>query len=415
MLDPELIRNKYEVVEQSYKKRNFSLELLEQVKILDQNWRIALQEIEELRHKQNKLTPKGKPTPEQMAELKQLSVLIKEKNENIQVLEQELKDISLFLPNILQDDVPFGENSDANQEIKKWGSLPKFDYKPLTHDELAEKFGLIDFERAGKVCGPRLAIYKNWGAKLERALINFMLDIHTKEHGYTEILPPALVNTPALIGTGQLPKFKEDLFKLEDSGFWLSPTAEVQLTNLYQGEIIDEERLPLKLTAYTPCFRKEAGSYGKDMKGIIRNHQFNKVELVKLVKPEESENELETLLQNAEKILQLLELPYRVVKLCSQDLGFSSSKTYDLEVWFPSQNKYREISSCSNFLDFQARRAMLRYRDKKDQKVKYLHTLNGSGLAVGRTFAAIIENYQINDGILVPQVLKSYLDKEKIY
>ncbi|MFA5879250.1 MAG: serine--tRNA ligase [Candidatus Margulisiibacteriota bacterium] len=414
MIDPEIIRNNFLKVEKDFKNRNYPLDYLYNYRDLDLAWRKLLQEIESLRHDQKELTPKGKPDSVQLAELTKLAQTIKIKNENLQKLEIKLKDIALYLPNILLSDVPFGENAAANQEIKTWGNIKEFKATPLTHDELAEKYDFVDFNRASKISGPRLAIYKNWGAKLERALLNFMLDVHTNEHGYTEIWPPALVNAQSLTGTGQLPKFKDDLFSLSDSGFYLSPTAEVQLTNLYFNEIIPEEKLPVKLTAYTPCFRKEAGSYGKEMKGLIRQHQFDKVEIVRLEKPENSEQALEELLNHAEAILQKLELPYRVMKLCSQDIGFSAAKTYDIEVWFPSQNKYREISSCSNFLDFQARRSMLRYRNLAENKVKYLHTLNGSGLAIGRTFAAILENYQDKDGIIIPQVLKPYLGVEKI-
>ena len=394
--------------------RNYPLDYLYNYRDLDNIWRKLLQEIESLRHDQKELTPKGKPSSDELAKLTALSQTIKTKNEELQRIESELKEIALNLPNILLPDVPYGEKAEDNQIVRIWGQIKKFESEPLSHDELAEKYDLVDFNRASKISGARLAIYKNLGAKLERALLNFMLDVHTTEHGYTEIWPPALVNSQSLTGTGQLPKFKEDLFSLADSGFFLSPTAEVQLTNFYFNEIILEENLPVKLTAYSPCFRKEAGSYGKEMKGLIRQHQFDKVELVKLVKPESSEQELESLLQNAEVILQKLGLPYRVVKLCTQDIGFSSAKTYDIEVWFPSQNKYREISSCSNCLDFQARRAMLRYRNRSENKVKYLHTLNGSGLAIGRTFAAILENYQTIDGINIPDILKPYLGQEKI-
>jgi seryl-tRNA synthetase len=315
----------------------------------------------------------------------------------------------LHIPNLPALDVPIGKDENDNVEVRRWGEPRKFDFEPLPHFEIGEKLGILDFDRGSKLSGSRFTVMFKEAARLERALINFMLDVHTKQHGYTEVWTPLLVKPEILMGTGQLPKFKEDLYKIEDEDLYLIPTAEVTLTNLHADEIIPEEDLPKYYTAYTPCFRKEAGSHGKDVRGILRQHQFDKVELVKIVKPEESYNELEKLVNEAEKILQLLELPYRVVLLCTGDMGFSAAKTYDIEVWIPSQNRYREISSCSNTEDFQARRAKIRYKDKNG-KNHFVHTLNGSGLAVGRTLLAIMENYQKPDGTFeIPKVLKDYL------
>ena len=330
-------------------------------------------------------------------------------------MEDSLKNLAQELPNIPHSSTPEGKNEDDNVETKQWGTIPSFNFEAKSHDVLGTELGILDFENAAKISGARFAIYRKLGAKLERALINFMLDIHTSEHGYEEVLPPVLVNSRSMTGTGQLPKFGDDSFSMKDSDLWLSPTAEVQLTNLFANDIIKEEDLPKKVTAFTPCFRKESGSYGKDTSGLIRLHQFNKVELVQCVHPDKSLEALEELTRQAETILEKLQLPYRRVALCSGDLGFSSGKTFDLEVWFPSQNKYREISSCSNFFDFQARRAMIRYKKKADGKNNYLHTLNGSGLAVGRTCAAIIENFQTEEGaIIIPDVLRPYMGVEKI-
>jgi seryl-tRNA synthetase len=307
--------------------------------------------------------------------------------------------------------VPQGQDEEDNLEIKRWGEIPSFSYEPKTHWEVGENLGILDFETAARLAGARFSLLKGFGARLSRALVNFFIDLHTQRHGYTEVLPPFMVNSKAMTGTGQLPKFKEDLFKIEGWDLWLIPTAEVPVTNIFAGETVDEAELPIKYTAYTPCFRSEAGSYGKDTRGLIRQHQFEKVELVKFAHPDESWNELESLLADAEEVLQLLELPYRVITLCSGDLGFSAAKTYDIEVWLPGQNTYREISSCSNFLDFQARRAGIRYRPKGEKKSRLVHTLNGSGLAVGRTLLAILENYQQPDGsVEVPKVLKPYFE-----
>jgi len=406
MIDPKILRTQYNLIVENLNKRGYPLQFLENYKKIDEEWRLLLNEVENLRAKQKQLTPKGKPTPEQLQELSELSQTIKTKNDQLQTLEKRVRDAAYNIPNLLSEDVPKGESDIDNPEIKKWGTLPSFSFEPLSHDVIAERLDWIDFERGAKISGARFSVFKGIGSKLERAIISLMLDTHTK-NGYIELSPPVLVNTDSLLGTGQLPKFAEDQFKIQDTDLWLSPTAEVQLTNFYRNEIIEETKLPIKLTAYTACFRKEAGSYGKDLKGLIRQHQFDKVELVKFVMPETSEIEHEKLLNDAEKILQLLEIPYRIVKLCSKDTGFCSAKTYDIEVWLPSQNRYREISSCSNFLDFQARRAMLRY--KLGNTTGYLHTINGSGLAVGRTFAAICENYQQEDGnIKIPSVLQKY-------
>ena len=323
----------------------------------------------------------------------------------------------MLIPNIPHDSVPVGKDDADNKEIRAWGDKQQFTFAPKNHWDIGENLGILDFERAGKISGARFVFLKGAGSRLERALINFMLNIHTKEHGYTEIFPPLLVNRDAMTGTGQLPKFEEDLFKLADDskGLLLIPTAEVPVTNMHREEILDEEALPIYYTAYTPCFRREAGSYGKDTRGLIRQHQFNKVELVKFVRPEDSYNELEALTENAEEILKRLALPYRVVALCTGDIGFSAAKTYDLEVWFPAQGKYREISSCSNFGDFQARRANIRFRRKGRKGTEFVHTLNGSGLAVGRTLAAILENFQQEDGsVIIPDALRHFMGTEKI-
>ncbi len=340
--------------------------------------------------------------------MKGVAQQIKDLDAKVTEVEAKIHELMFELPNNLDASVPDGASAEQNTVVRSWGDKPNFTFKPKIHDEIGEKMGIIDFKKAGEVTGARFVFLKGLGAKLERALIQLMLDTHAKA-GYEEILPPFMVNRDSLIGTGQLPKFEEDVFKIEKFGYYLIPTAEVPVTNYHRNEILDAKLLPLRYTAYTPCFRSEAGSYGKDTKGLKRQHQFNKVELVKFTKPEDSMKELEALLGDAEKILQLLKLPYRVVSLCAGDIGFSSSKTYDIEVWSPAANAYMEISSCSNFIDFQARRANIRYRDDKG-KVQFVHTLNGSGLAVGRTLLAIIENYQKEDGTFsIPDVLAPYL------
>jgi seryl-tRNA synthetase len=417
MLDLRLIREKPEWVKERLKTRGGQYPI-DKVLQLDEKRRALLQEVEVLRHERREKS-------EEIGRLKKageisLAQTIAEQVRNIgdrlKILEEELKAVEkeLFenlaaIPNIPHESVPYGESDKDNVVIKKFGDPPSFSFQPRPHWELGEILGIFDFERAAKITGSRFTIYYREGALLERALINFMLDLHIKKHRYTEVLPPLIVNEASMFGTGQLPKFKEELFKLEDWDYYLIPTAEVPVTNLHRDEILPEEILPLYYTAYTPCFRAEAGAHGKDIKGIVRQHQFNKVELVKFVTPETSYEELESLLLDAEEVLQLLELPYRVVVLCTGDLGFAAAKTYDIEVWSPGQNRYIEISSCSNFEDYQARRANIRYRPKGGGKPRFVHTLNGSGLAVGRTLMALLENYQQEDGsVIIPKVLHPY-------
>jgi seryl-tRNA synthetase len=336
-------------------------------------------------------------------EMKELDVVVQEK-------EKALQDFLLMVPNLPHPSVPVGKDSSDNVEVRRWGEMPRFDFEPKPHWDIGEELRILDFKTGAKLAGARFTLYLDLGAKIERALINFMLDLHTREHGYREVLPPFMVNRATMTGTGQLPKFEEELFKVEGTDYFLIPTAEVPVTNIHQGEVLEEGALPLYYTAYTPCFRKEAGSYGKDVRGLIRQHQFNKVELVKVTKPENSYDELEKLTSNAEEVLRRLNIPYRVITLCTGDLGFSAAKTYDIEVWLPGQNAFKEISSCSNCEDFQARRAKIRYRISGKSKTEYVHTLNGSGLAVGRTLIAILENYQQADGsVLIPEVLRPYM------
>jgi seryl-tRNA synthetase len=342
--------------------------------------------------------------------MKKVSSEIKAQEILLTKIEDELNPLLMLIPNMPHGSVPIGKDEKDNPEIRKWGEIREMDFEPLAHWELGEKLGILDFARASKLAGARFSLYRGQGARLERALINFMLDIHTTQHGYLEVLPPFMVNSASMTGTGQLPKFKEDLFKIHGWDLWLIPTAEVPVTNIHREEILPEEALPVYYVAYTPCFRSEAGSYGKDTRGLIRQHQFNKVELVKFSSPGSSYEELEKLTSDAEEILKRLELPYRVISLCTGDLGFSAAKTYDIEVWLPGQKVYREISSCSNFEDFQARRAGIRYKKKGGSGTELLHTLNGSGLAVGRTFVAILENYQRKDGVVdIPEALKPYM------
>ena len=373
----------------------------------------ASQEIAKLKS-QAKSDPKAASEADRrVVEMRAVGDQIKALDEELKSLELKLQDESLRIPNIPHASVPVGKGSDDNQEVRTWGKPETFDFNPKDHTTLGESLGILDFDRASKLAGARFALYLGAGARLERALIQFMLDLHTREHGYREVIPPFMVNRATMTGTGQLPKFEEDLFKTHvgDRELFLIPTSEVPLTNIYQGEIIEPGQLPYYFTAYSPCFRSEAGSYGKDTKGLIRQHQFQKVEMVKIVEAEKSYDELEKMVQNAEKVLQLLELPYRVMALCTGDMGFGAAKTYDLEVWLPSQNTYREISSCSNCEDFQARRAQIRYRTEAQGKTKFAHTLNGSGLAVGRTWIAVLENNQDKDGnIKIPQALHRYLD-----
>lgn len=403
MLDIKLLRTNPEKVKEALKLRKADSASLGKFAALDSEWRKLTSEIDELRAKRNK----GSET--QAQEGKELRKKIKELEEKQKGLEIQLSSILLEIPNIPHSSVPKGQSAEDNVEVRRFGNPPCFSFTPKPHFEIGEKLGILDFERATKISGSRFVVLKDLAAKLERALINFMLDTHTKEGGYIEIFPPIMVNTKSMQGTGQLPKFEEDLYHCSDD-MWLVPTAEVSVTNVHREEILKLGQLPIKYCAYTPCFRREAGSYGKDVRGIIRQHQFNKVELVKFVEPSKSYEELDKLTLDAEKILQKLGLHYRVVELCTADLGFSSAKTYDIEVWFPSQGKFREISSCSNFEDFQARRAGIKFRRDAKAKPEFVHTLNGSGLAVGRTLAAILENYQKEDGTFeIPEVLRKYL------
>jgi len=415
MLDIKLIRSNPEKVKEALKKRGEKINIGEVI-TLDEKRRELLLEAGTLKEKRNtvseeigKLKREKKDAQEKILAMKEVSVKIKELDTRAKEVEEKITNILLEIPNIPHESVPVGEDEKDNIEISRRGELPKFDFTPLPHWDIGETLDILDFKQGAKVASARFTVLKGMGAQLERALINFMLDLHTKEHNYKEIFPPFLVNTEAMTGTGQLPKFESDLFKCEN-GLYLVPTAEVPLTNLHRQEILNDDELPLYYTAYTACFRKEAGSYGQDVRGLIRQHQFNKVELVKICRPEDSYNELETLTQNAEEVLKRLELPYRVIVLCTGDMGFSAAKTYDIEVWLPAQGRYREISSCSNCEDFQARRAMIRYRSKEKEKVNFVHTLNGSGLAIGRTLVAILENYQQKDGsVIIPEVLRPYM------
>jgi seryl-tRNA synthetase len=376
-----------------------------------------LANVERLKEKKNqlsgaigKLRKSGADASALMREGEEVSAAIRSAEGPLKECEARFEHFILTLPNLPHPSVKVGNNETENLEMRRWGEPSKFAFAPKNHWDIGEELGILDFERAAKIAGARFAVYRDAGARLERALINFMLDLHTREHGYREILPPALVNRAALVGTGQLPKFEEDLFHLAPGDYFLIPTAEVPLTNLHRGEIIERQDLPIKYVAYTPCFRSEAGSYGKDVRGLIRQHQFNKVEMVKFTEPEDSYDELESMVQNAEAVLQRLRLPYRVVELCTGDMGFGAAKTYDLEIWLPGQNTYREISSCSNCEDFQARRANIRYRKDNKGRPIFVHTLNGSGLAVGRTLVAVLENYQQEDGsVVVPEALRPYM------
>jgi len=421
MLDLRFVRENIELVEESLRKRGNELSL-DKFREMEEERRRILTDVEKLKHRRNvvsdqigELKRKGEDTGEIIAEMKELSGKIKEYDERLKELENNINDILLVIPNIPHESVPVGSTDQDNEEVFRWGEPRNFSFTPKAHWELGEGLDILDFGRAAKVTGARFTFLKNAGARLERSLVNFMLDLHVEKHGYREVFPPFLVNAASATGTGQLPKFAEDMFKLEGLDYYLIPTAEVPVTNLYREEILAEKDLPIYHVAYSACFRAEAGSHGRDTRGIIRQHQFNKVELVKFVKPEDSYAELEKLTADAEEVLQLLGLPYRKVVLCTGDLGFSSAKTYDLEVWLPAYNDYREISSCSNFEDFQARRAGIKYRREEDGRVEFVHTLNGSGLAIGRTLAAIMENYQNEDGsITVPEVLRPYMNMDVI-
>jgi seryl-tRNA synthetase len=421
MLDIELLRKNPEFVKERLRLRREEYPtLVDKALRLDEERRSILRELEALRAERNTLSKevgKRKSKGEQTAGLEGKVKEIKEKIEGLEAqlskVEEQLKSVMLSIPNIPHQSVPVGKDETENVEVRSWGVRRDFEFEPKAHYEIGEALGILDFDRGASLSGSRFTVMWGWGAKLERALINFMLDFHTSR-GYKEVWVPHLVKPEILEGTGQLPKFEEDLYFCERDGLYLIPTAEVPLTNLFRDTILEENDLPIYLTAYTPCYRREAGAYGKDIRGIIRQHQFDKVELVKIVHPDTSDQELERLTADAEEILKLLGLPYRVVALCTGDLGFASAKTYDIEVWFPSQNKYREISSCSNCTDFQARRMNTRFKDSEGRK-RFVHTLNGSGLAVGRTLAAILENYQQKDGsVVVPEVLRDYLKAEVI-
>lgn len=423
MLELRFIRENINLVREKTAHRGLATDKVDEFAVVDAKRLELLQEVESLKNQRNTaskeiaLLKQGSDEDKQKAdtlipEMRKTSEHIKELDKVLGEIQKQLQVLVLSIPNICSDDVPKGTSDEDNVEFKTWGEKPEFTFPPKTHWEIGEDLDIIDFERAAKLSGARFSILKGFASKLERVLTNFMLDLHTERHGYEEVLPPFLVNSASMTATGQLPKFAEDLFAIKDWDLYLIPTAEVPVTNIFRDETLDEDQLPVKYTAYTPCFRSEAGSYGRDTKGLIRQHQFNKVELVKFTTPETSAQELEYLLADAEEVLQLLGLHYRVVTLCSGDLGFSSSKTYDIEVWLPGQKTYREISSCSNFLDFQARRGGIRYRPNGQKKSKLLHTLNGSGLAVGRTLLAVLENYQQEDGsITIPEVLKPYFEK----
>lgn len=421
MLDIKFIRDNTDAVEQGLASRGAAVGLDEFLR-LEKQRRELLQEVELLKSKRNAVSQEisqmkksGHCADDRIVAMRTVGDRISEMDGQVREVEAALADIVLTIPNMPHSSVPAGLDENANQEVRRWGEGRKFDFEPLPHWEIGEKLGILDFERGSKVTGTRFTFYRGLGSRLERSLINFMLDIHTREHGYTEFFPPFIVNGDSMRGTGQLPKFGQDMFKLEGLDYYLIPTAEVPVTNYHREEILDGKDLPLCYTAYSACFRAEAGAAGRDTRGLIRQHQFNKVELVKFALPEESYNELENLTAHAEKVLQLLELPYRTMLLCTGDMGFSSAKTYDLEVWLPSFNKYREISSCSNFEDFQARRADVKFRREPKGKPEFVHTLNGSGVAIGRTVAAILENYQQADGsVIVPELLRPYMGVDVI-
>ena len=419
MLDPGYFRNNFDAVVERLSTRG-TVPNLDRFRSLDRERRAAIAESEQWKARRNtesaeiaRLRKEGADTGERQKAVREIGERISALDEQVKALEESFRELLAGIPNVPHESVPVGRSSDDNVEVRRVGEPRAFDFEPQAHWDLGPRLGILDFDRAAKISGARFALYWGRGAKLERALINFMLDTHTREHGYTEVLPPFLVNSASLFGTGQLPKFAEDLFKCERTDFWLIPTAEVPVTNIYRNETLEGDGLPVSLCAYTPCFRSEAGSYGRDVRGIIRVHQFQKVELVKFTRPEESYAELEKLTADAGDILQRLGLPYRTVALSTGDLGFSAAKTYDLEVWLPGQNGYKEISSCSNFEAFQARRAGIRFKSGK--KSEYVHTLNGSGLAVGRTWVAIVENYQQKDGtVVVPEILRPYLGTDVI-
>jgi seryl-tRNA synthetase len=425
MLDLNFVRDNLPLLEAKLRQRGMDpTEILKDFHEIDAQRRKAITDAETTKARRNraseeiaKLKKSGQDATALISETKELREQVQEREKAAAELETRLQQILAGIPNLPDDSVPIGKSAEDNIEVRRWGAQPKFDFTPKPHWELGEQLGILDLERAAKISGARFAVYWDLGARMERALANFMLDLHVQEHGYTEVLPPYLVNSDSMYGTGQLPKFASDLFRVPhgDKDLWLIPTAEVPVTNLYRDEVLDASRLPVSLTAYTPCFRSEAGSYGKDVRGIIRQHQFQKVELVKFSRPENSYEQLENLTHDAEEVLQKLGLHYRVVSLCTADLSFSSAKTYDIEVWLPGQQLFREISSCSNFESFQARRANIRYRAEGKNKTEFVHTLNGSGLAVGRTWVAIVENYQQADGsVLIPDALRPYMGADRI-
>jgi len=416
MLDLKYLRQNIEFVRKKMDERGQNIDF-DRMVALEAKRRDILQNVETLRNERNsvskqvgELKKKKEDASALIEKMGEVGAKIKEYDESLRVTEEELNAFVMIVPNIPHESVPFGKDSEDNAVVRTWGDKPAFNFEPKQHFDLGENLNILDFARGAKITGARFTLYRGPAAQLERAITNFMLDLHTTQHGYTEVLTPFMVNADSMTGTGQLPKFKEDLFKIEGMEYYLIPTAEVPVTNIYRDEILDEDKLPVYLVAYSPCFRAEAGTYGKDTRGLIRQHQFNKVEMVKFSKPETSYDELEKLTANAEEVLKRLNIPFRTVCLCTADLGFSSAKTYDVEAWLPGQNTYREISSCSNFEDFQARRAAIRYRRKDNGKVEFVHTLNGSGLAVGRTVVAVMENYQQEDGsIIIPEVLRPYM------
>jgi seryl-tRNA synthetase len=417
MLDIRYLRNNFDEVKARLQHRGEDLEDFSKFEELDVRRRELLVESENLKSKRNEVSQKiaqmkkdKQDADDLIVEMREVGSMIKKFDDELRQVESDLEHLLLSIPNIPHESVPVGETEDDNVEIRKWGELPEFSFEAQPHWDVATNLGILDFERAAKVTGSRFVFYKGIGARLERALINFMMDLHMDEHGYTEMLPPYLVNRASMTGTGQLPKFEEDAFRVESEDYFLVPTAEVPVTNYHRDEILSGEELPIGYVAYSANFRSEAGSAGRDTRGLIRQHQFNKVELVRFVKPEDSYNELEKLTGHAEKVLQLLQLPYRVLSMCTADLGFTAAKKYDIEVWIPSYDTYREISSCSNFEGFQARRANIRFRPEANAKPEHVHTLNGSGLAIGRTVAAILENYQQEDGsVVIPEVLRPYM------
>jgi len=418
MLDPKFVRGNIDLVIEALKKRGYESSFFDGFLQIEKEKKALLQAVENLRQDRNKISEgiaemrrRGEDPSRLLSRAKEIADTIKGQEDRLSELDEEIRNILLNTPNIPHSSVPFGITDEDNVEIKRWGEIKRFPFTPRNHWDIGEALGILDFERGAKIAGTRFVLYKGLGSKMERALINFMLDLHTRERGYQEVLPPFMVNEESMIGTGQLPKFEEELFKVNGGRYYLIPTAEVPVTNIHRGEILAEKDLPIYYASYTPCFRREAGSYGKDTRGLIRQHQFNKVELVKFVKPENSYDELEALLLDAEEVLRRLGLPYRVVMLCTGDLGFASAKTYDIEVWLPGQGRFREISSCSNFEDYQARRADIRYRPEGKKGTRYVHTLNGSGLAIGRTVVAILENYQQEDGsVIIPEALRPYMD-----